>query len=241
MLPADAPPNPWFSWDYVERNWTDVERALSQHVTLTIQAVVLAIVVALPLAVLAHLWPRLAGPVVGVAGVLYTVPSLALFALLAPYTGIGRATVLVGLVVYALLVLVRNVLVGLQGVDPAVVDAARGLGYGRLRMLLQVELPQAVPSIVAGVRLATVTTVALVTVGVVVGYGGLGQLMFRGFRSHYHAEIMTATVLCLVLALVADLVVLLAGRLLTPWARSRPPRAGTRRTRPAGAEVSWTS
>ena len=241
MLPADAPPNPWFSWDYVERNWTDVERALSQHVTLTIQAVVLAIVVALPLAVLAHLWPRLAGPVVGVSGVLYTVPSLALFALLAPYTGIGRATVLVGLVVYALLVLVRNVLVGLQGVDPAVVDAARGLGYGRLRMLLQVELPQAVPSIVAGVRLATVTTVALVTVGVVVGYGGLGQLMFRGFRSHYHAEIMTATVLCLVLALVADLVVLLAGRLLTPWARSRPPRAGTRRTRPAGAEVSWTS
>ena len=86
--------------------------------------------------------------------------------------------------------------------DPAVRDAARGMGYGRARLLLAVELPQALPSIVAGLRLATVTTVALVTVGVVVGYGGLGQLMFRGFRSNYHAEIMTATVLCLLLALV---------------------------------------
>ncbi|MBT0995410.1 ABC transporter permease subunit [Cellulomonas sp. DKR-3] len=220
MLVTDAPPNPWFSWDYVTRNSSDIERALSQHVSLTLQAVVIALVIALPLAAVAHLRPRLAAPIVGSAGVLYTVPSLALFALLAPYTGIGRATVLIGLVAYALLVLVRNVLVGLQGVDPAVTDAARGMGYGRVRMLLQVELPQALPSIVAGVRVATVTTVALVTVGVVVGYGGLGQLMFRGFRSDYHAEIMTATVLCLVLALVGDVLVVFVGRLMTPWSRS---------------------
>ncbi|CAM5791642.1 ABC transporter permease [Cellulomonas persica] len=225
MSATDAPPNPWFSWDYVARNWGDIERALTQHVSLTVQAVVLALVVALPLAGLAHLRPRLAGPVVGTAGVLYTVPSLALFALLAPYTGIGRTTVLIGLVLYALLVLVRNVLVGLAGVDPAVTDAARGMGYGRVRMLLQVELPQALPSIVAGVRVATVTTVALVTVGVVVGYGGLGQLMFRGFRSDYHAEIMTATVLCVLLALVADLLVVLVGRLLTPWRSARDRQA----------------
>lgn len=220
MSTADVPANPWFSWDYVVRNWADIERAVGQHVSLTVQAVVLALVIALPLAALAHLRPRLAGPVVGLAGVLYTVPSLALFALLAPWTGIGRTTVLIGLVAYALLVLVRNVLVGLRGVDPAVTDAARGMGYGRLRMLVQVELPQALPSVVAGVRVATVTTVALVTVGVVVGYGGLGQLMFRGFRSRYHAEIMTATLLCLVLALVADVLVVLLGRALTPWSRS---------------------
>jgi osmoprotectant transport system permease protein len=220
---AEAPPNPWFSWQYVERNSADIAHALEQHVSLTLEAVVIAFVLALPLAALAHLRPRLAGPVLGVAGVLYTIPSLALFAVLAPYTGIGRTTVLIGLVSYALLVLTRNVLVGLQGVDPAITDAARGMGYGRSRLLLSVELPQALPSVVAGLRLATVTTVALVTVGVVVGYGGLGQLMFRGFRSNYHAEIMTATVLCLLLALVLDLVIAGVGRRLTPWSRVEEP------------------
>jgi osmoprotectant transport system permease protein len=178
--------------------------------------------VALPLGMLAHLRPRLAAPIVGTTGVLYTIPSLALFTVLVPWTGIGRTPVLVGLVVYALLVLVRNVLVGLGGVDESVRDAARGLGYGRLRLLLTVELPNALPAIITGIRLATVTTVALVTVGVVVGYGGLGNLMFRGFRNNkYHAEILTATLLCLALALVLDLVLWLIGRAVTPWARGR--------------------
>ncbi len=217
---VQAAANPWFSWDYVQRNSEDITRALGQHVSLTVQAVVVALVVAVPLGALAHLRPRLAAPVLGTAGVLYTVPSLALFAVLAPYTGIGRVTVLIGLVVYALLVLVRNVLVGLQGVDPAVRDAAAGMGYGRARLLAGVELPQALPTIVAGLRVATVSTVALVTVGVVVGYGGLGQLMFRGFRSNYHAEIMTATLLCLALALVLDLVIVAAARVAMPWSRS---------------------
>ncbi|UZN04702.1 ABC transporter permease [Cellulomonas sp. S1-8] len=236
--PVAAAANPWFSWDYLERNGADVLRYTEQHASLTVQAVLIALVVALPLAALAHLRPRLAGPVLATTGVLYTIPSLALFAVLAPATGIGRTTVLIGLVVYALLVLVRNVLVGLQGVDPAVRDAARGMGYGRLRMLVGVELPQAVPAVVAGLRLATVSTVALVTVGVVVGYGGLGQLMFRGFRSNYHAEVMTATVLCLLLALVADLALALVGRLLTPWQRA----SGSRRaSAPPQEESAWTS
>jgi osmoprotectant transport system permease protein len=212
--------NPWLSWDYVQRNWTDISRALEQHATLTVQAVLIAVAIAVPLGMLAHLRPRLAAPIVGTTGVLYTIPSLALFTVLVPFTGIGRTPVLIGLVVYALLVLVRNVLVGLSGVDESVRDAARGLGYGRLRLLLTVELPNALPAIVAGVRLATVTTVALVTVGVVVGYGGLGTLMFRGFRNNkYHAEILTATLLCLALALVLDLLLWLAGRAVTPWAR----------------------
>jgi len=233
-----AAANPWFSWDYLERNGADVLRYTQQHASLTVQAVLIALVVALPLAALAHVRPRLAGPVLASTGVLYTIPSLALFAILAPVTGIRRTTVLIGLVVYALLVLVRNVLVGLQGVDPAVLDAARGMGYGRLRLLLGVELPQAVPAIVAGLRLATVSTVALVTVGVVIGYGGLGQLMFRGFRSDYHAEIMTATVVCLLLALVADLALALLGRVLTPWRRSsRTPDVAPGTPQ----EAPWTS
>ena len=213
--------NPWLSWAYVEANRADLLRALEQHVTLTIQAVVISFAIALPLAALAHLRPRLAGPLLGVSGALYTIPSLALFAMLAPFTGIGRTTVLIGLVAYAMLVLIRNILVGLGGVDAGVVDAARGLGYGRMRLLLGVELPQALPAVVAGLRLATVTTVALVTIGVVVGFGGLGQLMFRGFNSGYRAEIVTATLLTLAIALVADLALAGAGRALTPWTRAR--------------------
>jgi len=218
---TSAPANPWLSWDYVQNNWGDIGAALSQHVTLTVEAVAIAFAIALPLAAVAFGYPKLAAPILGLSGVLYTIPSLALFAILAPFTGIGRTTVLIGLVAYAMLVLVRNILVGLQGVDPEIRDAARGLGYGRIRMLATVELPNALPAIVVGLRLATVTTVALVTIGVIVGYGGLGQLMFRGFSSNYRAEVMTATLLCLVIALVADLLLATAGRLATPWTRSR--------------------
>lgn len=214
---ADPPANPWLSWRYVRDNAGDITEALGQHVGLTLQAVLIATLVAVPLAMLAHVRPRLAGAVLGVSGALYTVPSLALFALIYPFLLDARLTVLIGLVMYALLVLVRNVLVGLQGVPEEVRDAARGLGYRRARLLLTVELPHATPAVVAGLRLATVTTVALVTIGVVVGYGGLGQLMFRGFQSGYRAEIMTATLLCVALALAGDVALRLVGHLATPW------------------------
>lgn len=220
-LVTAAPDNPWLSADYLERNWQEVVDYGIQHINVTLQAIVIATLIALPLAILAKQIPRLSSSVMGVTGVLYTIPSFALFALLAPYTGIGRTTVLIGLVAYALLVLVRNMVVGLESVDADVVDAARGLGYGRMRLLLSVELPNALPSMIAGLRLATVTTVALVTVGVVVGYGGLGQLMFRGLQSDYRAQIGTSSLLCLLLALVLDLLIVLAGRLAMPWARRR--------------------
>ncbi|MDO8107193.1 ABC transporter permease [Isoptericola sp. b441] len=216
---STAPDNPWLSWEYVQRNWSDIATALSQHVSLTLEAIALATAIALPLAALAHLRPRLSGTVLGLSGALYTIPSLALFAILFPLVRDRRVTVLVGLVMYALLVLVRNILVGLQGVDPAITDAARGLGYGRTRILVAVELPNALPAVITGIRLATVTTVALVTIGVIVGYGGLGQLMFRGFRSQYHAEVLTSTLLTVAIAVVADVVLWGVGRLATPWTR----------------------
>lgn len=216
-----AAPNPWLSWRYVESNWAEISHQLSIHTTLTLEAVAIALAIAFPLAVLARNVRWLTRPILGAASVLYTVPSLALFALLAPFTGIGRTTVLIGLVTYALLVLVRNILTGLEGVDPDIVDAARGLGYSRTKMLFAVEIPNALPSIVAGLRVATVTTVALVTVGVVVGYGGLGQLMFRGFQSSYRAQIATSVLLCVALALILDLAIVAAARAAMPWARRR--------------------
>ena len=222
-LAAAEPANPWFSWQYVHDNAGDLRTALAQHIELTVESVLIATLIAFPLALLAYRYRALAGPVLGATGVLYTIPSLALFAFIAPFPafGIRQRTVVVGLVIYALLILVRNMLVGLQGVPDDVRESARGMGYGSGRMLWRVELPVAMPTIMAGVRVATVSTVALATVGVIVGYGGLGQLIFRGFQSNYRAEIVTASVLTVLLGLTFDL--LLAGLTwaLTPWSRRR--------------------
>lgn len=220
--------NPWFSLDYIRSDWENVSALFVEHWTLALQSVAIAFLIAVPLALLARTGRWLTGFVLSTSAVLYTVPSLALFAMLTPLTGIGRTTVFIGLVVYALLVLVRNTLVGLDGVPADSVDAARGMGFGGIRLLFQVELPQAIPSIIAGVRLAAVSTIALVTVGIVVGYGGLGQLMYSGFQADYRAKITTAVMLCLLMAFVTDLIVIVVGRLLTPWTRLP---AGDKRSR----------
>ena len=222
VFAVDEPANPWFTWAYVRDNSGDLQRALEEHIVLTVQAVALGLLIAFPLALLAHRYRRLAAPVLGITGVLYTIPSLALFAFITPisFFGLRQRTVLVGLVIYALLVLVRNILAGLEGVPADVREAAQGMGYGRARMLWNVELPVAAPAIMAGIRVATVSTVALVTVGVVVSNGGLGQLIFSGLNNNlYRAEIFTATVLCVLLALVADALLLGLEKLLTPWTR----------------------
>jgi osmoprotectant transport system permease protein len=218
-LAYDAPANPWFSWQYVHDNRDALLAALREHASLTAEAVLVAGLVAIPLAVIAYWYRPLTGPILALSGVLYTIPSLALFAFLAPFVGIGRVTVLIGLVLYALLMIVRNALTGLNQVPEDVLDAARGMGYGRFARLLRIELPLAVPGILTGLRLATVSTVALTTVGVLVGHGGLGQLIFHGFRANYRAEIATATVVAVLLALLLDLVLLGFGRLVTPWTR----------------------
>src|SRR5215469_9595814 len=218
-LAYDAPANPWFSWQYLHDNREALLAALREHASLTAEAVVIAAVVALPLAVLAYWYGRLSGPILALSGVLYTIPSLALFAFLAPFVGIGRVTVLIGLVLYALLMIVRNALAGLTQVPEDVLDAARGMGYGRFARLMRIELPLAVPGILNGLRLATVSTVALTTVGILVGHGGLGQLISAGFHANYRAEIGTATVLAVLLALLLDLVLIGVGRVLTPWTR----------------------
>jgi osmoprotectant transport system permease protein len=219
----DGPGNPWFSWSYVHDNADAILTALRFHAGLTAQTVLIALLVALPLAVVAYWIRPLTGPILALSGILYTIPSLALLALLAPLVGTtSKASVLIALVLYALLVLVRNSLAGLTQVPAEVRDAAAGMGYGKYGRLLRIELPLALPGIITGLRLATVSTVALVTVGSLIGKGGLGDLILGGFRNNfYKAEILTGAILCVALALVLDLVLAGIGRLLTPWTKVR--------------------
>jgi osmoprotectant transport system permease protein len=228
MVVADpsAPPNPWFSWRYVQQNSDTILTLLRYHAELTAEAMLVAIVIAIPLGVLAY-WVRpLASPILGLSNTLYVVPSLALIAFLAPFTGYtSRLTILIPVALYALMLIIYNTLTGLQRVPPDVVDAATGMGYGRVGRLLKVELPLAVPAIMTGVRLATVSTVALVTVGVVAGQGGLGQLIIGGLNNNfYRAEVMTGTVLCVALGLVLDVFLIGVTRLMTPWSRRAAAR-----------------
>ena len=220
MTAAQAPPNPWFSWSYVSQNTDSLTAALEQHLSLTAATIAIAAAIGIPLGVVAAKVGWLGGPILGLSGVLYTIPSLALFALLGPILGLTFSTVLIGLVLYALLMIVRNALVGLQQVPPEVHDAAQGMGYGRLGLLWRIELPLALPSIITGLRIATVSTVALVTVGTLVGFGGFGNVILTGFNSNFHrAPIMVGTIGCLGLALAFDLLLAGLGRLATPWAR----------------------
>ncbi len=222
-IAAEAGLNPWFSLSWVFDNWSLIMPLLVQHVRLTVVSVLIGALVAFPLALLARRNSWLSGGVLGLSTLVYTIPSLAMFAFIAPFTGLSETTVGVGLVLYSLVILVRNFLAGLQAVPADAREAARGMGYGSSRLLWQVELPLALPSIFTGLRIATVSTVALVTVGVIVGRGGLGQIIIvNGFGANYYRPpIVFGTLACVVLALVADQLLALAQRLLTPWTRTQ--------------------
>lgn len=211
--------NEWFCWQYVEDYRPELVDATTEHLLITVAAVAFGLALSFPLALVARRLPRLEGLVLGVSTGLYTVPSIALFPLLVPFTGLSPTTVVVGLGLYALTILVRALLEGLRAVPEEVREAARGVGYGAGRLLLRVELPLAVPVLVAGLRVATVSTVALTTVGSLVSYGGLGNLIRDGVQGNFRAELLTAAVLCVVLAVLLDAVLVLLQRLLTPWQR----------------------
>ncbi|MEU3748379.1 MULTISPECIES: ABC transporter permease [Streptomyces] len=211
--------NEWICGAYVSTRDEILTDAVVQHLQLTGVSVALALLLALPLAVLARRWRWAAGPVLGITTVLYTIPALAMFSLLLPVYGLSAALVVAGLVLYSLTLLVRNILAGLRAVPEETRQAARGLGYGPVRLLLAVELPLALPAVMAGLRIATVSAVSLVTIGAIVGHGGLGNLIYAGMNTYFKAQVLTASVLCVVIAVVADLLLLGAQRLLTPWTR----------------------
>jgi osmoprotectant transport system permease protein len=219
--------NEWVCLDYLRDRQSELVDATVEHVVITVVAVVLGVLIAFPLALLARRFPRLESSVLGVSTGIYTVPSLALFPLLVPFTGITATTVVIGLALYALTILVRSMLEGLRAVPDEVRESALGLGYGAGRLLVRVELPLALPVMVAGLRVATVSTVALTTVGSLVAYGGLGNLIKEGVETNFRAELFTAAVLCVVLAFLLDALLVLAQRVLTPWTRTGSTRAVT--------------
>jgi osmoprotectant transport system permease protein len=213
----------WVRWSWVTGHTDVIRAALIEHVELALVAVVAGLVVSLPLGVAAVRWRRLRSPVLMAEGVLYAIPSLAAIVLLGPWTGyLTRTTVAIPLTGYTLLILTRNVVTGLEGVPEEVRESATGMGYSPTRRLLRVELPLALPTIIAGIRIATVSTIALVTIGFVAGHGGLGELINDGIQAYVdYTPLTVGIVLTVALALAADLLLLLAQRLLTPWARGR--------------------
>lgn len=216
-----AQTGPFIRWDWIGRNLDDIASATVEHVLLTIVATGLGLAISLGLAFWSVRSPRRYGLVTGVAGVLYSLPSLSAFALLVPFFGLTRTSAIIPLVTYTLLILVRNIVTGIRGVDPAVREAALGMGYTPRALLWRVELPLALPVILAGLRIATVTVVGLVTVASLIGHGGLGGLILSGLRRSiiFPTEIVVGTVGAILLAAALDGGLLLLQRALTPWQR----------------------
>jgi osmoprotectant transport system permease protein len=211
--------NEWICVQYLQDRQSELVDATVEHIWITVVSVLLGVIVAFPLALIARRLPRLESTILGVSTGIYTIPSLALFPLLVPFTGLSATTVVIGLALYALTILVRAMLEGLRAVPDEVRESATGLGYGATKLLFRVELPLALPVIMAGLRVAAVSTVALTTVGSLVAYGGLGNLIKDGVNTNFRAELLAAAVLCVILAVVLDVVIVLLQRLLTPWTR----------------------
>jgi osmoprotectant transport system permease protein len=214
--------NRLFCPEWVRDNWADVlQPALLQHVKLTVIAVAIGFVIAFAAALVARRLSWFDRPFDLVSALLYTIPSLALFQLLVPITGLTVTTVEVALVSYTLLILFRNILTGLRSVPADVLEAARGMGMSSFQILRRVELPLALPAIMAGVRIATVSTIALATVAAFVIPQGLGRPIFLALRQFFNTELIVTAALAVGLALVADGFLVLAQRALTPWTRVR--------------------
>jgi osmoprotectant transport system permease protein len=206
-------------WKWVGDHTDDIRARSIQHVQLTVEAVVIGFVLSLVLSLLILRWRWLYIPITTIVGVLYTVPSIALFVILLPITGFTTNTVEVALVSYTLLILIRNIVTGVDGVSPAVKEAADGMGYTRWHRFWDVDVRLALPAIMAGLRIATVTTIGLVTVAGIIGAGGYGHFIDEGLSRNFNTEIVVGAALSIALAVVFDVALASLQRVLTPWAQ----------------------
>jgi osmoprotectant transport system permease protein len=214
-----TPGEPLIRWEWVAGHTDELTMRIGEHLELTAIAVLVGLVIAFALAFLAVRLPPLYPPITWTAGILYTIPSLALFALLVPYTGLSLLTAEIGLVSYTLLILIRNIVGGIRSVPSEVRDAALGMGYTPRQILLRIELPLALGVIFAGIRVATITTIGLVTVTALIGQGGLGYLILIGIQQFFSTPLILGATLSVGLAIVVDGVLVLLQRALTPWSR----------------------
>jgi osmoprotectant transport system permease protein len=214
------PGEPLILWDWTFNHLPDIARRVQEHLILTGIAVGLGFVLAFALSLAIRRAPALYAPVTWVAGVMYSIPSLALFALLVPFTGLSITTAEIGLVSYTLLILVRNIVGGIRSVPADVREAAVGMGYSPWQLLWKIELPLGLAVIIAGVRVALVTTIGLVTVTGVIGQGGLGALILQGIQQFFATPLVIGAVLSIILAVVLDGVLVALQRRATPWART---------------------
>ncbi len=222
-----AQQRPFFDWSWVFRNLDQIWERTVEHLTLTGIALAVGLAISIALSVLALVRPRTYEPIASGSGILYTIPSLAVFALLVAIVGIGTfaeklVTAEVALVSYTLLILVRNIVTGLRGVPAETKEAAVGMGYTPGQVLRRIEMPLALPVVVAGIRIATVTVVGLVTVTSLLGLGGLGFFILNGLRKSiiFPTEIIVGVTLSVALAALIDVGLLWLGRRLAPWARA---------------------
>lgn len=218
ILGADKDSFIW--WDWVWDHTDEIKAATIEHLQLTAIALGVGLVLSIALATIAIRWQKAYAPIAGFAGVLYAIPSLALFAILFPITGLTVLTAEIALVGYTLLILIRNIVVGVQGVPDAVKEAADGMGYRPLHRFFAVDLRLATPAIVAGIRIAAVTIIGLVTVTFVIGFGGYGSLINDGLSRDFNTPVVVGAILSIALALAIDIILLLVERLLTPWNRA---------------------
>ncbi len=206
-------------WDWVWRNLDEIWERTGEHLQLTLVALGVGLAVSVVLSLVAVRWRRTYAPITWVSGLLYAIPSVALFAFLVPITGLSFLTAEIGLVSYTLLILVRNIVAGIDGVPPDVREAADGMGLTPLARFWRVDVPLATPTIIAGVRIAAVTVIGLVTVTALVGAGGYGVLILDGLGRNFTTPIVVGATLSIALAVVVDLTLLGVQRVLTPWAR----------------------
>ncbi len=212
---------PLVRWDWVGDHVDDIRALTIEHLKLTAVAVSVGFVIAMGLGLAAVRWRRTYGPMAAATGLLYSIPSLALFAALVPITGLGFRTAEIGLVSYTLLILLRNIVAGIDGVPASVREAADAMGMTPWRRFLSVDLRLATPTIVAGLRIATVTTVGLVTVTALVGNGGYGDFINDGLQRNFPTPILLGCTLSIAMAIVLDVAFVAIERALTPWQRSR--------------------
>jgi osmoprotectant transport system permease protein len=219
VLANDADSFVW--WDWVGRNLDQIWERTVEHLQLTAVALGIGLAISVVLSLIALRWRRTYAPITWVSGILYAIPSVALFAFLVPITGLSFTTAEIGLVSYTLLILVRNIVAGVDGVPAEVKEAADGMGYGRWHRTAAIDLRLATPTIVAGLRIASVTVVGLVTVTALVGSGGYGVFILDGLGRNFTTPIVVGATLSIALAVVLDLTLLGVQRLLTPWTRAQ--------------------